>query len=88
MKNLKQLSGLLLFTVLLNSCAAVDLRTETVKNNPIENAETKGRGLLNEAKLAMGYDHLSSTKVYEASTVFNWKGLWLMMPMNPFPGYN
>ena len=88
MKNSTKLSGLLVLTVLLHSCAAVDLRTETVKNKTSENAETKGRELLTEAKIAMGYDHLSSTEVYEAKTVFNWKGLWLLMPMNTFPGNN
>ena len=88
MKNVLKLSGLLLSIALFNSCAAVDLRTEAVKNNTEENAEKMGRELLTETKIAMGYDRLSSTEVYEAKTVFNWKGLWLLLPMNTFPGNN
>ncbi|MDO1501605.1 hypothetical protein Q2T40_15830 [Winogradskyella maritima] len=86
-ENLRILS-LVFVTVLLGSCKAVDLRTDALKNKNITNAEQKGKTLLIEAKNAMGYDKLSETEVYEANAKFNWTGIWLMMPMNAFPGNN
>ncbi|GAA0873361.1 hypothetical protein GCM10009117_25080 [Gangjinia marincola] len=72
----------------LQSCKSVDLRSELLQSDSITNPEQRGRDLLNEAKIAMGYDKLSETEVYEVDALFNWKGIWLLMPMNAFPGNN
>ncbi len=89
---MKQILFLLVTTLLIGStaisCKSVDLRTDALKTNSITNAEEKGKDLLIEAKTAMGYDKLSATKVYEADAEFDWKGIWLLMPMNAFPGNN
>lgn len=86
-KNVKIL-GLIVISILFGSCKAVDLRTDALKTNTITNSEHKGKELLIEAKNTMGYDKLSETAVYEANALFNWKGAWLLMPMNAFPGNN
>jgi len=70
------------------SCKSVDLRTPYMAESASTNLEEKGRKLLENAKKAMGYDKLSQTEVYEATTVFDWRGFWLLMPMNAFPGNN
>ncbi|WP_298900852.1 hypothetical protein [uncultured Psychroserpens sp.] len=88
MKYYQRAFALLLLIVFLQSCKTVDLRSEALKSQSIENAETKGRDLLSEAKLAMGYDKLEHTQVYQVNAKFNWKGIWLLMPMNTFPGNN
>ncbi|XLS27666.1 hypothetical protein ACJD0Z_10705 [Flavobacteriaceae bacterium M23B6Z8] len=88
MKNLLKLSSLIILISFMQSCKSVDLRTEALKNNSITNSEGKGKSLLIESKIAMGYDKLSSTKVYEANVKFDWNSIWLLMPMNAFPGNN
>ncbi len=88
MKNYFKLSICILTTVLIQSCRSVDLRTDALKEDSISNSEQIGKQLLIEAKMAMGYDQLSKTEVYEATAKFNWKGPWLIMPMNAFPGNN
>ncbi len=88
MKIIFKTTYLLLLIVSLNSCKSVDLRTEALKSNAIHNPEQKGKELLMEAKNAMGYDQLSQSDVYEVDAKFNWKGIWLTMPMNAFPGNN
>ena len=86
---LKQSIPFLILTLSLMgmSCKSVDLRTPYMAENP-ENLEERGKALLETAKKAMGYDRLAQTQVYEARTVFDWKGFWLLMPMNAFPGNN
>lgn len=88
MKTRIKITLLATIAVLLTSCGAVDLRTEALKNNAIDNTEQKGKQLLEETKLAMGYDKLMSTQVYEVDATFNWNSFWLLMPMNAFPGNN
>ncbi len=88
MKNYLKLSICILSIGIIQSCKSVDLRTNALKENTISNSEQMGRQLLLEAKTAMGYDKLSNTEVYETSATFNWKGGWLIMPMNAFPGNN
>ena len=68
------------------SCKTVDLRTDYVKEQAKQTAEQKGRQLLADASQKMGYDKLNSTKVYETTANFKWKGLWPLMPMNSLPG--
>ncbi len=84
----RKTSLLLLILGLLQSCKAVDLRSDALTSQSISNAEQKGKQLLQEAKQAMGYHKLEATQVYEANALFNWKGIWLTMPMNAFPGNN
>ncbi len=88
MKNLLKLSSLIIIISLSQSCKSIDLRTTALKSNSIINSEQKGKILLNEAKIIMGYDKLANTEVYEANTKFDWNGAWLLMPMNAFPGNN
>ncbi|PIB38640.1 hypothetical protein [Maribacter sp. 4G9] len=88
MKHYLKFSIIVITIGLLQSCKSVDLRSEALKTNSISNEEQKGKKFLNQAKTAMGYDKLSDTKVYEANAIFNWKGAWLIMPMNTFPGNN
>lgn len=88
MNNYIKLVIIALITITLNSCKSVDLRSEDLKTQNISNPEQKGKQLLQEAKLAMGYDKLAKSEVYQADAVFNWKGIWLLMPMNAFPGNN
>ncbi|WP_422858884.1 hypothetical protein ACOKFD_16250 [Flagellimonas sp. S174] len=87
MKNYILLS-LLALALFSQSCKSVDLRTDYLQNNTTANLEEQGRNLLRNAKTAMGYDKLATTEVYEANALFNWKGIWLLMPMNAFPGNN
>ncbi len=88
MKHLTLFSTLALLLSLMQACKSVDLRSEDLKNNKITNSEQKGKELLIAAKLAMGYDKLANTEVYEADAIFDWKGFWLIMPMNTFPANN
>lgn len=88
MKNTLKILGLLLIMNIFQHCRPVDLRTTALKSKSIENPEQQGRALLQAAKIAMGYDQLAQTKVYEAGAKFNWNSMWLVMPMNSFPGTN
>ncbi len=88
MKYLSKSVIIVVLAGLLFSCKAVDLRTDALLNNSIENSEGQGRALLNESKKAMGYDLLERTEVYETKAVFDWNPVWLTMPMNAFPGNN
>ena len=88
MKKYFQLSIIVSILISILACKSVDLRSEDLKSQNITNAEQKGKSLLEEAKLAMGYDKLAQSNVYETNAVFNWKGIWLLMPMNAFPGNN
>ncbi|XLS30281.1 hypothetical protein ACJD0Z_05485 [Flavobacteriaceae bacterium M23B6Z8] len=65
MKYMIKFSSLAFLFLLLQSCASVDLRTDALKTNQIENPEEKGRKLLKEAYQSMGYDKLKETHVYE-----------------------
>ncbi|WP_299244797.1 hypothetical protein [uncultured Aquimarina sp.] len=87
---MKLLIKILLFFIsilLLQSCKSVDLRSDYLVNNP-DQADTKGRELLETSMKKMGYDKFSNTDVYEVTAQFNWKKGWLVMPMNAFPGNN
>lgn len=75
----------LIAAALLSSCAAVDLRTDLIKNSP-NDSETKGRELLTDAVQKMGYDKLSETQTYSVTANFDWASFWRLMPMNTFPG--
>ncbi len=81
----------LLFTItllfVLQSCKSVDLRSEYLLERPNQ-AESTGRELLQASMEKMGYDKLAETQVYEVTAQFKWKGVWLTMPMNAFPGNN
>lgn len=88
MKKYIQLSIILSFIITLQACKSVDLRSEDLKSQNITNAEQKGKALLQQAKLAMGYDKLATSEVYQADALFNWRGAWLLFPMNAFPGNN
>ena len=74
--------------IVLVSCKSVDLRTDYLTQNQNESLEAKGRSMLEDARNAMGYDKLNDADIYEADALFNWKGIWLLMPMNAFPGNN
>lgn len=82
------LVALTVLSVLGQSCKSVDLRTDYLRENAATTLEEKGRELLRQSRRAMGYDRLGETEVYEAEALYNWKGIWLMMPMNAFPGNN
>ena len=87
MKNI--LPALLISLILtVHSCKSVDLRTQHISKNDAKSLERRGRDLLEESKLAMGYQKLINAEVYETTTVFDWTGFWLMVPMNTFPGNN
>lgn len=88
MKKYINLSMIAFLIVSLQACKSVDLRSDELISQSISNAEQKGKQLLQEAKMTMGYHKLEATQVYEANAVFNWKGIWLTMPMNAFPGNN
>lgn len=84
---MKNVFKIVVIVILLQSCRAVDLRTETVMNNP-NLKEQKGKELLEQSFFKMGYDQLAKTEVYQVNIKFKWKGIWLAMPMNTFPGSN
>lgn len=87
MKSIKKLAYYFCLASIITSCGAVDLRTSTVLNDP-NSTEQNGRLLLENSMKKMGYEAFSKTKVYEATAQFKWKGIWLTMPMNSFPGNN
>jgi len=70
------------------SCKTVELRTDYVLNSNNKTDEKKGRKLLEDAFISMGYDKLNNTKVFETIATFSWKGAWLLFPMNALPGNN
>jgi len=76
----------LLFFILFSSCSVRDLRTTHAKENRSESEIIKGKRLLEETYLAMGYDNLKDVKTYTAKSRFNWKMPWTLMPMNALPG--
>ncbi|MEL6919211.1 MAG: hypothetical protein AAFO99_15955 [Bacteroidota bacterium] len=71
----------------LQSCKSVDLRSQYLLERP-DKQETKGYELLESSMKKMGYDKFAQTEVYEVTAQFKWKGIWLTMPMNAFPGNN
>ncbi len=87
MKSMLKLSIISFLVISMLSCKSVDLRTDVVIHTPNSN-EQKGKQLLEKAVIAMGYDKLLQAQVYEATAQFNWKGIWLTMPMNALPGNN
>ncbi len=87
MKSILKILIITLIAVGMQSCKSVDLRTDVVLNNPNSN-EQKGKQLLEKAVKTMGYDKLTDAQVYETTAQFNWKGVWLTMPMNALPGNN
>ncbi|WP_299433523.1 hypothetical protein [uncultured Aquimarina sp.] len=87
MKLLIRLPLYFMFILMIQSCGSVDLRSDYLISNPNQ-ADTKGRGLLEASMEKMGYNKFSKTDVYEVTAQFNWKKGWLVMPMNAFPGNN
>jgi len=84
MKN--TISNMLVLILLLGlgSCKLADIRTTTLKKG--ESTKENGRTLLEESINTMGYDNLQNFENYSVKSVFNWKPLWSMMPMNALPG--
>lgn len=76
----------LMLLVGFTSCKTVDLRTDYALENNVESDTEKGKRLLKETYLKMGYDKLAETKTYEAKSNFKWRMPWTMMPMNALPG--
>lgn len=77
---------LLLFALAISSCKTVDIRTGyALKNNTSSDVE-KGKKLLKNAYLKMGYDKFAKTTNYEVGSLFKWKFPWTIMPMNALPG--
>ncbi|MEL7377240.1 MAG: hypothetical protein AAFN65_09800, partial [Bacteroidota bacterium] len=72
----------------LCQCAAVDLRKGQIDELVNDQAEQRGRALMQSTYEAMGYNALSSTETYEVTANFKWNGFWLLMPMNSFPQNN
>lgn len=70
----------------MSSCKTIDLRTDYALENNSENDAEKGKRLLKETYLKMGYDQLENTQNYSANSFFKWKMPWTMMPMNALPG--
>ncbi|MFK7935412.1 MAG: hypothetical protein AB8G22_17995 [Saprospiraceae bacterium] len=77
---------LLIFLGGLTSCKTIDLRTDYSLTNKNESDEEKGKRLLEETYLKMGYDKFKTTEVYAVNSYFDWKMPWSMMPMNSLPG--
>jgi len=84
MKN--TISNMLVLILLLGlgSCKLADIRTTTLKKG--ESTKENGRTLLEESINTMGYNNLQNFENYSVKSVFNWKPLWSMMPMNALPG--
>lgn len=76
----------LLLLVLLASCKTADIRSDYALQSQTSSDFEKGRALLEEAYLAMGYDQFTNVETYEVKSVFDWKMPWGMMPMNALPG--
>lgn len=83
---IQPLLGSLALLLLISACKTADLRTEYALQNQAEADYTKGKRLLEEAYLAMGYDKFAGVKTYEVKSVFDWKAPWGMMPLNALPG--
>ncbi len=77
---------LLLFVFVISSCKTVDIRTDYALQNNTPSDIEKGKKLLKNAYLEMGYDKFENTTNYEVSSLFKWKFPWTMMPMNALPG--
>ena len=88
MKQILKYSILSFAFLLIQSCKSIDLRTEAMITEDVTSLEEKGKKILHHAYLKMGYDHLINTEVYETTAFFDWKGLWLLFPMNAIPGNN
>lgn len=78
----------LLFLVVfaLSSCKTVDIRTDYAMESNTSSNVNKGKTLLKQAYLDMGYDKLEKTTNYEVNSLFKWKFPWSIMPMNALPG--
>ncbi len=70
----------------ITSCKMIDLRTDYARTHQTETASEKGKRLLNETYLKMGYDKLESYQSYSVNSLFTWKPVWAVMPMNSLPG--
>lgn len=86
MKLLLQSLFILCLFVGFSACKTIDLRTDYSMANQNESEEEKGRRLLEETYLKMGYDKFKTTEVYQVNSYFDWKMPWTMMPMNALPG--
>lgn len=75
----------LLIAVSLSSCKIADIRTSILKNGEHTDLK-KGRTILQESVIAMGYDNLENYETYAVKSEFKWKPFWSMMPMNALPG--
>ncbi|MEL7423952.1 MAG: hypothetical protein AAFN81_13210 [Bacteroidota bacterium] len=75
-----------LLLLILAGCKTADIRTDYALQNQTSDDFTKGRQLLEETYLAMGYDKFADVNTYEVKSVFDWKMPWGMMPMNALPG--
>ncbi len=88
MKRITNKLYILIIVVVLTSCKAVDIRTDYLLSRSNGSTEAQGRELLAKAVDVMGYDKLEKTRSYEVTAQFNWKGAWLLLPMNALPGNN
>lgn len=78
--------GTMMVLFLLSSCKTIDLRTDYALENHATSDYEKGRQLLEEAYLAMGYNNFEKIETYEVKSLFDWKMPWGAMPMNALPG--
>ena len=89
MKNINLIIAIGTITAFLAGCKTVDLRSDFAKE-PVENQGVykKGKSLLDETYRAMGYNFLEEVQTYEATANFDWKDIYLTMPLNSLPGNN
>ena len=86
--NTRYLSLFIIISLSLSSCALADLRTEELKQQGItEEAEKKGRQLLEEAWKAQGMNNLHEFSTYEVKAKDHWKGI-IGKTGNPWPVNN
>jgi len=71
--------------LLMVGCQYAKVSTDHMSAD-VNGDELKGRKLLEESVVAMGYDKFDTIQSYKADALFDWHFPWGIMPMNPLPG--